>query len=606
MKCISSKTALTVIGYLYVFTATRVVANKDFPLKSSHDQSIYNENDRFLEEVLSATSPAPDNEDGTKRYLFKFRTEEGMRKSQYALASNHRKSTVLMTMRAFNMEVVDIASEEELEELMADDDVIFAERDQKRYLLNPLPKETAKYLRRQQNSEVIPYGIDLVKALDVSDEFVEKMKVCIIDTGYDINHEDLPNGPNVGGNDNGRSNPWGEDGNGHGTHVAGTIAAIGGNDIGVAGVNRSGKVGLHIERFFGDNGRPIFGSELIGLASRCVEAGSNIISMSLGGPFRMESESEAFRQIYEEKNVLVVAAAGNSGNTAYSYPGSYSSVMSVAAIDKDSVIAYFSQQNDQVDISAPGVEVLSTKTGGGYVAYSGTSMACPHVAGVAALVWSHFTDKSSQEIRRALTATADDLGDVGRDDAYGYGLVRADRAFQLLNGDLTLSPTAAPTPQRPCLDAPEDFTDRWGNDCGWYENSIFFNRCRWFAESNINNDGVSAIEACCICDGGTFEPITQTQAPTDSPTETSAPSQSPTTSPPTSSPTTSPPTTTPTSFPTATATAAPTGCVDNVDWVDSRGSGCENYGIFKCWLFGNKRENDGLTANDACCLCQLI
>ena len=81
----------------------------------------------------------------------------------------------------------------------------------------------------------------------------------------------------------------------------------------------------------------------------------------------MDAESQAFERIYKENNVLVVAAAGNSANTAYSYPASYDSVMSVAAIDDKSEVAFFSQENDQVDISAPGVDVLSTKTGGGYI-----------------------------------------------------------------------------------------------------------------------------------------------------------------------------------------------------------------------------------------------
>jgi len=604
MKFNSATVLALAIGYLGVFTISCVAANDT--AKKSLDQSVYDEKDRFLQENVFSS------EEATTRYIIKFKNKQSMLQSQVELASDSTKSTLLMSMEAFDMEVVDIGSPEELEILMANEDVIFAEPDQERYLLNP--KETAKYLRRQQESEEIPYGIDLVQALDVSDEFVENMKVCIIDTGYDINHEDLPKGSNVGGNNN-RGSLWNEDGNGHGTHVAGTIAAIGDNNVGVVGVNRSGKIGLHIERLFANNGRPIFGSTLIGLANGCVEAGSNIISMSLGGARPMQAESDAFEKIYKENNVLVVAAAGNSGNNAYSYPASYDAVMSVAAIDEDSNVAYFSQKNDQVDIAAPGVDVLSTKTGGGYVAYSGTSMACPHVAGVAALVWSHFTDKTSEEIRAALTGSAEDLGDIGRDNSYGYGLVRADRAYALLSGVLTFSPTTAPTPQRPCFNSPEDFTDSRGNDCVWYEGGFFINRCSWFGGSRGNSDGVDANDACCFCGGGTYEPINQTPAPSDSPTTTSAPSASPTTSAPTTSPTKSPtssPTTSPTSAPTlsktesptTSPTSAPTVCSDVEGWVDSRGTGCDRYGFFRCLFFGNSFENDGLTANDACCSCK--
>jgi len=607
MKFNSTTVLAVAIGYLGLFTISGVAANNT--AKKSLNEAVSDEKDRFLQEnVFSASSPVPDEEEeATTRYVIKFKDKQSMIQSQIELASDSTKSTLLMSMDAFDMEVVDIGSPEELEALMANEDVIFAEPDQKRYLLNP---QTARYLRQLQGSEEIPYGIDLVQALEVSDEFVENMKVCIIDTGYDINHEDLPKGSNVGGNNN-RGSLWNEDGNGHGTHVAGTIAAID-NNVGVVGVNRNGKVGLHIERLFANNGRPIFGSTLIGLANGCVEAGSTIISMSLGGARPMQAESDAFERIYKENNVLVVAAAGNAGNSAYSYPASYDAVMSVAAIDENSNVAYFSQKNDQVDIAAPGVDVLSTKTGGGYVAYSGTSMACPHVAGVAALVWSHFTDKNSEEIRAALTGSAEDLGEPGRDNSYGYGLVRADRAFALLNGDLTLSPTSAPTPQRPCFNSPEDFTDNRGNDCDWYGGGFFINRCSWFGGSRGNSDGVNANDACCLCGGGTYEPINQTPAPTDSPTTTSAPSGSPTSSPPTTSPTTSSPTTSPTSAPTlsktdsptTTPTSAPTVCSDVEGWVDSYGIGCDRYGFFRCLFFRNSFENDGLTASDACCSCK--
>lgn len=591
-----SNTVIRAVALFYLFATACVTAKNELRGKKSLDQ-VDNESDRFLgnQNVFSAPNPT-----GVGQYVIQFASNKSFIESQSTFADS--ASTVLMTMEEFNMEVVEISSEEELEELIANENVVSIEKDQERYLLNPFPKVTAKNERRQQEGEQIPYGIDLVRALEVSDEFVEDIKVCIIDTGYDITHEDLPDGSNVGGNDN-LGNSWDEDGNGHGTHVAGTIAAIGNNNVGVVGVNRSGRISLHIERLFGNNGRPIFGSTIIKLANDCVAAGSDIISMSLGGPFGMDAESQAFERIYKENNVLVVAAAGNSANTAYSYPASYDSVMSVAAIDDKSEVAFFSQENDQVDISAPGVEVLSTKTGGGYIAYSGTSMACPHVAGVAALVWSHFQEKSSEEIRNALTASAVDLGPAGRDDAYGHGLIRADRAFQLLNGDFTLSPTAAPTPERPCSDDPQDFTDSQNNGCDWYTGGLF-NRCTWFASYRANSDGITAIDACCYCGGGGFIPITQTSFPTVSPTISFEPSSSPKpTSAPTSSPTPSP--TVPfTLDPTATPTSSPTGCVDEEGWVNSRGDGCDTYGFFKCVFFGNWFENEGKTANDACCVCQ--
>jgi len=134
------------------------------------------------------------------------------------------------------------------------------------------------------------------------------------------------------------------------------------------------------------------------------------------------------------------AAAGNSGNSAPSYPASYPTVMSVGAVNSNRNIASFSQYNDQVEISAPGVGVESTVTTGGgsgfgYASFSGTSMATPHVAGVAALVWSHFPDCSNNQIRNVLLKTALDRGDNGCDENYGYGIVRAKAAYDLLSSE---------------------------------------------------------------------------------------------------------------------------------------------------------------------------
>lgn len=341
-----------------------------------------------------------------------------------------------------------------------------------------------------------------------------------------------------------------------------------------------GELGLHIIRIFGDNGRPIFGSTLIGAAQQCVDAGSNVISMSLGGPISNPIERDFFRRIYEEQNILVIAAAGNGGTSQSFYPASYDSVMSVAAIDENKQRASFSQRNSQVEISGPGVRVLSTETGGGYVAYSGTSMACPHVAGVAALVWSHATDLTSIQMRMVLRETAEDLGDAGLDNLYGYGLVRADRAYQMVgNGEFTFAPTSSPTPERECFDF-VDYENGRGDGCDWYARG-FFNRCAIFGNSRPNSEGVTGNDACCLCGGGQY--FVDTPSPTSSPTG---------------------PTASPTASPTESPTIAPTQCANVDGWVNSRGDGCEWYGRWRCRIWGNFFENEDLTANDACCQCK--
>jgi serine protease len=107
----------------------------------------------------------------------------------------------------------------------------------------------------------------------------------------------------------------------------------------------------------------------------------------------------------------------------------YEAVMSVAAIDSNRRLASFSQRNPDVEISAPGVSVLSVNSGGGYRRLSGTSMSTPHVSGVAALVWSHHPTRSAKEVRDALNESAEDLGSPGRDSSFGFGLVQAGKLF---------------------------------------------------------------------------------------------------------------------------------------------------------------------------------
>ncbi|MEO2278900.1 S8 family peptidase [Pseudoalteromonas pernae] len=274
--------------------------------------------------------------------------------------------------------------------------------------------------------DYVPYGIDMVQAGELS--YLGGIKVCIVDTGYDLGHKDLPSS-NVTGDDEG-AGPWYMDGHGHGTHVAGTIAGIDGNG-GVTGVLGSGMADLHIVRVFNDDGGFVYASDLAGAVSDCADAGAKVVSMSLGGAFSTKVEQRAFARL-ERAGVLAIAAAGNDGNATHSYPASYDSVVSVAAVDDQMNHADFSQRTSQVELAAPGVDVISTYPGDLYASMSGTSMATPHVSGVAALVWSHFPQCNNYEIRNALSASAMDLGDTGYDYKYGNGLVQAKAAYDLL------------------------------------------------------------------------------------------------------------------------------------------------------------------------------
>ncbi|MCY7293892.1 S8 family serine peptidase [Alteromonas sp. a30] len=281
--------------------------------------------------------------------------------------------------------------------------------------------------RRYLLAQSTPYGIPMVQANQLSQSNTTAREVCIIDTGYTLGHADLPSAS--GQANNSQVGSWSNDGNGHGTHVAGTVAALD-NNTGVVGVFPG--VDLHIVKIFNDQGNWTSASNIINAIQQCKDAGADVVSMSLGGSGSSSAEASSL-QGFVNDGMMLIAAAGNSGNSSFSYPASYDAVMSVAAVDSSSNVASFSQYNSQVEIAGPGVAVNSTWNNGGYNSISGTSMATPHVSGVAALVWSYHQSCSNQQIRAALNATAQDRGASGRDNFYGHGIVKALDAVNYLN-----------------------------------------------------------------------------------------------------------------------------------------------------------------------------
>ncbi|WP_334049782.1 S8 family serine peptidase [Alteromonas gracilis] len=296
---------------------------------------------------------------------------------------------------------------------------------------NPNVESIEVDVLRKPMAQTTPYGYTMVQANQFGQSDTTARKVCIIDTGYNLGHPDLPgtNDGVTGQANNSAVGNWYNDGNGHGTHVAGTIAAYDNNE-GVVGVYPG--VDMHIVKIFNDNGQWTYASDLIGAITQCQDAGSNVVNMSLGGGSSSNTERNAM-QSFTDAGMLLVAAAGNDGNSAKSYPASYDAVMSVAAVDSNENRASYSQYNDQVEIAAPGSAVQSTYPTNTYAALSGTSMATPHVAGGAALVWSYFPQCTNNEIRSALNATAEDKGSAGRDNFYGYGLMQLADAYNYLN-----------------------------------------------------------------------------------------------------------------------------------------------------------------------------
>ena len=228
-------------------------------------------------------------------------------------------------------------------------------------------REPLAWSNTTSGGETTPYGVQMVQADLIAAPDANLRKVCIIDSGYSDQHADLRD---YGGLDltaqltDSGSGTWNKDSCGHGSHVAGTIAALSGNGTGVVGVNPNTQ--LHIVKVFGNDAlveggacQWTYSSTLVAALNSCVAAGSNVVSMSLGGGARSRTEERAFNNA-DAAGVLSIAAAGNAGNGSTSFPAGYASVMSVAAVDANEAAASFSQANRDVEIAAPGVSVLST------------------------------------------------------------------------------------------------------------------------------------------------------------------------------------------------------------------------------------------------------
>jgi len=249
----------------------------------------------------------------------------------------------------------------------------------------------------------VPKGVEMIQAPKVWAKSKGKgMTIAILDTGCDVTHPDLKEriigGRNFTDDDKGNQEVY-RDYNGHGTHVAGTIAATQ-NQKGVVGV--APESNLLIVKVLDQNGSGQYDWIINGIYY-AIEQKVDIISMSLGGPDDVKELHEAIQKAVDH-HILVVCAAGNEGDgqdatNEFDYPGSYNEVISVGAINLDRQIADFSNSNNEVDLVAPGETILSTYLDGKYATLSGTSMATPHVSGALALI----KDLADQSFERDLT-----------------------------------------------------------------------------------------------------------------------------------------------------------------------------------------------------------
>ena len=339
-----------------------------------------NETEKYLKNIKDKKE--------SRKYIIKFRNS----------IDENELINVTLEKKIEKFKVTKISGEvKDLEDLIEDNEIEFIELEQDIKVLG----------------DIVPFNIKKVKADSVWNlSNGSGVKVAILDTGIGV-HDDLAIAGGVSFVDNNYF-----DSNGHGTSVAGVIAALLNNE-GLAGV--SPDVSLYSVKIMqsstGELSNAIAGVEWV------INNNMSIVSMSFG----FNSYSQIFKEVLQEAyntNIVLVAASGNEGTDNILYPAKYDTVISVGAVDSNDNLASFSSYGFEQELVAPGVDINSTSLGNSYGISSGTSMATPHVAGAAALIKAFNNSLTNEQIRAKLRNDALDLGQAGKDDLYGYGLIQ--------------------------------------------------------------------------------------------------------------------------------------------------------------------------------------
>ncbi|MBI4188497.1 MAG: S8 family peptidase [Chloroflexi bacterium] len=287
---------------------------------------------------------------------------------------------------------------------------------------------------RYYDAQPLPWGVNRIDAeVAWTGSTGAGVNVAVLDTGIDFDHPDLVANFEGGYSAVNRNTSNVNDVNGHGTHTSGTIAAVN-NDIGVVGV--APQADLWMVQI--SKGSRIKLTDIVKGINWCLgtltdtnpDNNIQVMSMSFGGGYS-QSEDDALLKAYNA-GIVLVASAGNANGGPVSYPAALPYVVAVSAVDSNNQIASFSSVGDQVDLAAPGVSITSTYLNGGYATMSGTSMAAPHVSGVAALIIaSGITDTNgngriNDEVVDRLKTTAENIGLTSQQQ--GAGLVDAEKA----------------------------------------------------------------------------------------------------------------------------------------------------------------------------------
>ncbi len=305
-------------------------------------------------------------------------------------------------------------------------------RVQKRKLRELQQRSDVRYVEENGQMHALaqstPWGVDRVNATDAHDGGTTGTgaDIAILDTGIDSDHPDLQ--ANLGAGKafatcSGTCNEDWDDDAGHGTHCAGTADAVD-NSEGVVGVSTDAT--LHAVKVLSGSGSGSYSDIAAGI-EYVADQGWDVASLSLGGS-QSSVVTDAVQYAYN-RGVLLVAAAGNSGpcSDCVSYPAAEPECIAVSATNNSDGLASFSSTGSEVEIAAPGANINSTYVGGGYNTLSGTSMACPHVAGAGGLLMSE--GYANTEARQQLTDTAEDIG--LSDNEQGAGLLDGAAALGL-------------------------------------------------------------------------------------------------------------------------------------------------------------------------------
>ena len=265
--------------------------------------------------------------------------------------------------------------------------------------------------------------------------------VAILDTGVDLSHPDLQG--KVVASVNFSDSSTVNDLNGHGTHLAGIVGAATNNSQGVAGLGYNTTV-MNV-KVMGDNGTGGYSWVAQGVVW-AADHGAKVINMSLGAEFGSSTLEDAINYAWG-KGVVVVAAAGNNASSTPFYPAAYPNVIAVASTDYNDHLVSSSDYGDWVDVAAPGASIWSTLPNDRYDSRSGTSMASPHVAGLAGLVFTQVVDSNADgrlndEVRSCIEQNADNIGVAG----IGSGRINAYKAVLCSSMPPAPTPTATPPP----------------------------------------------------------------------------------------------------------------------------------------------------------------